>query len=834
MTQPKPFSKLIVPSVVALSALLAPQAGAQQKRPPQAAAAANPADQPLTANQEADSYAIAEQLYAHALSQGGDAASRAAIMNRAAELFGEFVRKYPKNPNRPKAQYLQAICQAEAGDHNASNANLGALANKQKGEYAAAAAYKLGTQAASRNLWDKALGYFRITIRETKRDSLRSDATYRMGRAQLQLGKRKEAEASFRQLQVMQEVSPAIEQASLLSLAQMKTEDGADAEAYPLYIRLLGFEGLDARVRGTATLQAARLASRLGKSEESQRLYGSLSSIAGMEKYRGEAQMETIINHYRNKDYQAVVNMVANGYDLLDDPAKEARRALIVGQAYMELKRYEQASQWFELAERSEPGSPLAADAAYRRIVCAQQMRSTFFFGMAQKYLSTYAQPGSSTAELPCNELVRLMYADRMMLADISEAARQFDALVISRLPETVQADATYKKAWCAAQGDNYDPVPTLDQFISTYKQDSRMPEALVLRGTSLVKQGKLGPALADFDRVLAEFPQSESVPVSCQRAAQACAGKEPAKMVAYYEKLIACGSRVKPAAIAEAHYAIARALDEQDPARAIPHFEEARTINPEHYSALVDLSLVQCYYKLQDAEKLHQALVTLERSNPSSYRGLPATILRWCGWMCSQARKFPAADKYLTDALAREPEEPYTAADGTQKKRPKVEPLVWKTLARVRLELRQYDRGLEAAQFYTSMETQPYRKADGMRDEAQLLIGLGRTEEARKVCEAAIALGIDGPLKSSVFITLGDACYVEKQYADAAKYYGRTANVVNDKELKPQALYKITCALRAAGKEGEAAQYEESRRREFPDWIPSANDSLLMEGSLH
>ena len=585
---------------------------------------------------------------------------------------------------------------------------------------------------------------------------------------------------------------------------------------------------------GTATLQAARLAARLGKVEESQQYYGRLAAISGMEKYRGEAQMETIINLYRNKDYQGIVDIVAKGYAQLDDPAKEARRALIVGQAYMELKHYDSASQWFELAERSEPGSPLAADAAYRRIVCAQQLRSTQFFGLAQKYLSTYTQPGSVTAELPCNELVRLMYADRMMLADIAEAARQFDALIIPRLPETVQADATYKKAWCAAQGDIYDPVPTLDHFISTYKKDPRMPEALVLRGTSLVKQGKLAPALADFDRVIAEFPSADSVPVSCQRAAQACSGKDNAKMVGYYEKLIACGSRVKPAAIAEAHYAIARALYEEDPTRAIPHFEEARTLNPEHYSALVDLSLVQCYYKLQDAEKLHQALITLERSNPSSYRGLPAAILRWCGWMCSQARKYPAADKYLTDALLREPEETYDAPDGTKKARPKAEPLVWKTLARARLELRQYERGLEAARHYTSMETQPYRKADGMRDEAQLLIGLGRTEEARKVCEEAIALGIDGPLKSSVFITLGDAYYVEKQYGEAAKYYGRTANVVNDKELKPQALYKIACALRKGGKEGEAAQYEESLRKEFPAWVPSANDTILMEGRLH
>ncbi len=851
---------LLCPSLLALSAaVLAPTADAQQSRRA-ANNNANSADGPLVANQEVDSYAIAEQLYAHAQTKGMEPSSRTALMNRAAELFGDFVKKYPNNANRAKAQYLQAICQAEAGNYNASNANLGVLANKQHGEYAAAAAYKLGTQAFSRSLWEKALGYFQITLRETKRASLRSDATYRMGRAQLQMGNRQDAEGSFRQILVMQEVQPAISQASLLALAQMKTEDGADAEAYPLYRRLLDTAGMDARVRGTATLQAARLAARLGKAQESQELYQQLATMPGMEKYAGEAQMETILHLYRNKDYEGIVRLVSGGYAQIDDPAMAARRALIVGQANMELKRYDSAAQWFALAEKAQPQTTMAADAGYRRIVCAQQLRSPGFLALAEKYLGTYAQPGSATAELPGNELVRLMYADKLMQAGLSggshegqpaalaeaerkahqehlaQASRQFDALNIDRLPEAVQADAMYKKAWCAAQVDADRPsdglIQTLDAFISRYGNDARMPEALVLRASCRVKRNELGAALGDFERVINEFASSEAFPVACQRAAQACSGKDTAKMVSYYEKLIACGApRVKPTAIAEAHYSIARALYEEEPARAIPHFEEAAKMDAEHYSKLVDLGLVQCYYKLKDADKLLGALRKLEANNPASYQGLPPAILRWCGWMCSQSRKFVDANKYLSDALQREPQETYTAPDGSQKTRAKVEPLVWKTLARVRLELKQYEFGLEPAQHYVSMETQPYRKADGMRDQAQLLIGLGRTEEARRICEEAIALGIDGPLKSSVFISLGDAYYVEKQYSEAAKYYGRTANVVNDKDLKPQALYKIARALRKAGKEGEAAQYEESLRKEFPGWNPSSSDVALMDG---
>lgn len=814
--------------VPAVSTLLLPALGQQT----------GAADGPLVANEEADTYEIANQVYQQARGTQ-DPAARSAAMGRAAALFGTYVRKFPKAANNSRALYLQALCQAESGEQSASNNNLAKLANNTHGEYAAAAAYKLATQAADRQLWDKALGYYAITVRETRREDLRNDALYRQGRSQLQLGKRAEAEASFRSLQKIKGVKPAIAQSALLSIAQMKTEDGQDADAYGLFCQLLDMPGLDGRVKGIATLQAARLAARLGKSRESQDLYNRLTELPGMEKYAAEGQMETVLALYKEKKYREVVSRVGKNYTPLEDKEKEARRALIVGQSHMEIGQYAAAMEWFRMVEETLPGASLAADAGYRRIVCSRQVSNTNLYQLCERYLNTYAVHGSATAALPCIDLVRLMYADQMMLHDAASAARQFEALNIEQLPEAVRADAVYKKAWCAAQGDTYDPLPALDYFIDTFREDARMPDALALRGTVLVKQSRHGQALADFDRVIREFPQAEVIGVCWQRAAQVCATTNPQKMVEYYEGLIKYyqdlvkrGGKDKPAAIAEAHYNIACALYETKPAEAVPHFREARTMNPEQYASLVDLRLVHCYFKMKDADNLRKALVTLQNTNVGTYNALPPAILRWCGWMCFQSRNYVDADKYLSDALVREPREKYTAADNTEQERPKVEPIVWKTLARARLELRRFDAALQPAEFYVAMETQPYRKAEGLRDQAQILIGLNRAEEARKLCEQAIAMGIDGPIKSTLFITLGDAWFADGQFAEAAKYYGRTANVVSDKELKPMALYRIMKALQLCGKSGEAAQYEQNLNAEFPGWVPDAATMLLVENA--
>lgn len=817
-------------AALALGATLVP-AFAQQDTPNEA---------PLVANAEMDSYAIAEQLYAQARHMT-EPISRGQTMGRTAQLFARYVERFPNAANKDKAMYLQAICQSEAGDEAGANQTLGLLANQHKGEYAAAAAYKLANQATERQMWQKAMGYYHVTVRETHKPELRNDAMYRLGRAQLQTGKRKEAESTFRTLQVMQGIDPLILQTSLLSMAQMKTEDGNDAEAYELFCNILGMKTLDDRVRGTATLQAARLAARLGKGDESQKLYGRLTTMKGMEKYSGEAQMESILSLYKSGKYAEVVRRASTQPTSLDDPAKDARRSIIVGQSAMEVRQYEAAAIWFESAERNLPGTPLAADAGYRRMICLQQIRGANFFQQAEKYLSTYANPGTATAALPCVDLVRLMYADRLMVSDTAGAARQFDALNFDNLPEAVRPDAMYKKAWTASQGNVYDPLPTLSRYIETYPADHRMPDALTLRGTFQGKKGRVNEALADYDRVIRDYPDSSSTAVCWQRAAKLCAGRDADKMVHYYKgfirhcaELTKKGQQVKPGALAEAHYNIAGVLADKDPAAAVPHFQEARTMYPEQYASLVDLRLVQCFFKMKDAENLKKSLEVLERSNQASYNALPPAILRWCGWTCFQAHDYLAADKYLSDALTREPREKYTAADGSEQERPKVEPIVWKTLARARLELRLFARGLIAAEHYVSIEKQPYRQAEGMRDQALLLIGLNRGAEARQICEKAIAMGIDGPIKSTLFIALGDAYYIDREYSEAAKYYGRTANIVSDKELKPLALYKITVALKKCGKEGEASQYEQALHAEFPQWTPSANVQYMMDEKNH
>ncbi len=420
------------------------------------------------------------------------------------------------------------------------------------------------------------------------------------------------------------------------------------------------------------------------------------------------------------------------------------------------------------------------------------------------------------------------------MTSNLDEAARQFSVLNLENLPENVRPNAQYHQAWCASKASNsagMDPVTILNQFVETYPEHEKLANALVLRASCLVKTGKLSEGLKDYDEVIKRFPESDLAALSWQSAAQACSdAKRSSQMVSYYKGLIENCPNVKSSALAEAHFNIARSYYQDSPEDSIAHFIQARELDAKRYKPTVDFNLVQCYFKLQKHEELEQALKDLQQSNAKAYADLPAAIFRWCGWVNYQNKEYLKANKYLTASLQQEKEsESYTSEDGQILQRPKVEPIVWKTLAKTRLELGLYQEGLDAARHYVEMETLPYRKAEGIRDEAQLLIGLNRCDEAIALAQEAIEMGVDGPLKSSTFITLGDACYAKHDFTEAAKYYGRTANIVSDKSIKPVALYKIAIALQQAGKNSESEIYRQSLKNEFPDWTPSGSLAKFM-----
>lgn len=792
----------------------------------------------LVANPEEDTFAIAYQLYRQANTMRGDDAGKKAVYSRAAHLFGEFARKFPNSSKLSQANFMKALCQEKAGKIKDSNKTKAQMADAWKAgvdEFVAAAAYHVAGVETSAGRTENAVKYYRVASHSTAKISLKSDALYRLGRNQIKAGKRADAIDSFNEALRVPQVPATVKQACYVALAQLAAEDGRNEDAYGFLQEVLKITPIEPSVEGISTLQLARIAARLGKKKESADYYARLNRISGMEKYNAESHLASLRMLYEAEKYVDVIKYATvNKPEDLEDGEKKARYCFMLGTAYMKTpeaeRARERARKYFQEVERLMPETELAAQAGYYTLAAARSSaRTSDFATLAQTYLQLYAAPDKKTAGAKVNDWARFLYAEYLVMNDPRNAYNHFRQINIGNLPEKLQPEARFKMGWCAHKlhPSDKETFAILDEFITTYPSDPRVPQVLIQRASGYARSNETrSKAFVDYDTVIQQWPRSEHAAMACQSAARLChEAKDNKRMMSYYTRFLELNPS-NPAAKAEANFRIACVLRETSPAEAITYFERASELN-DGYKAPASLYIVQCYFKLEDAENLRQCLSLME---PAQYNVVPSGILRWCGWRCFKSEMYSQAEKYLTDSLRNEPLEEYQDAQGRTATRPRVEPLIWKTLARVRYEIgaEHYADGLVAVEHYLSKETHPHRLAEAMRDKALLLMGLNMPLEARKVCEEAIALGVNGPVQSALYMTLGDTYYVEGDYSEAAKKYGRTANFVADKDIKPQSLYRIISALNRSNRSAEAAQYEKMLKDEFPNWSPSERDSKM------
>lgn len=785
---------------------LAACAAAQENIPD----AAPVADGPLVANPEQDSLDMADMLYKQAQEPQTKTNPQeyARLMDLSLRKYMEFAQRFPNSAQAPLAEYRAAMCLEELGRKADAHGLFLRLTQTGAPALAAASAYRLATDASADGETEKAIQYYQLVIRHTEQNDLKVDAQYRLGRLFLTSGNPEAAATMFCAVIGNPQADAKFVLVSRMGYAALCADTGRLGEAYSEYRKVLDTPGVDDRNRGIAILQAATLATRLKKTAEAKSLYEQLLKDESLKEMAPEARMGLFLGLYNMGKYREILSRYEQQKDM-KEPAKDGqvRLLMLLGQSAYKLKEYHQAEAFFLDAEKAVPYTQEAMQASFYRLLCYNELKQKDLPQRAQNFLNHYAK-AFPTSEL--HDMVRLMAAENLFNTSPADAALFYASIDFDKLPPKMRPDILYKSAWAIAQAGNRGrAAELLTTFINKYPQDSRICEALTLRGDMYAKTKKEAEALQDFDRVIARWPKAESAAAAWQRGAQIYAGRQDmVNMARYYEGLIKNFPKTSPAALAEAHFLLGRAeFDQGDFKSSISHMAEAKTLDPQKYGEQVNVLSVLSYHKLQDVNKLKEALETLQKENPAAVSRVPDVIPAWLGLQAYGMKDLETADKYMTWA---------TQNDQLQN----VKKVIWRNLAKVRLALKKYDRALVASDHFLKNEDQPYRRADGLLDKASILLGLDRYPDARKTAEEALALGVEGPLMASLKIVLGDISYAEKKFDEAAKYYGVTAELfVNDAELKPTALFKAAEALDKAGRKSEASQYRARLRKEFPEW---------------
>ncbi len=774
-------------------------------------------DGPLVANPEQDTMALGDTFYKQAQDPKikADRRQYTRLLELSLARYQEVVERYPRSTNAPMAKYRAAICLLDLQRKDEANILFRDLVENGSASLASAAAYRLASAANAAGLKKDAIQYYRIVVQKTDQPALLVDAQYRMGRLFLSMNEKESAATMFSAIIGNKDADPKFVLAARMGYAALCADSGRLGEAYAEYRKVIDMQKVDASNRGHAILQAANLANRLKKYEEARALYEILVTDKSLKKMASEGQLGLLMELYRTEKYKELLAQYEKHKDLaLTDKGRRVKLQMLLGQTAYKLKEYEKAANFFLETERLVPHTEESMKASFYRLLCYKETNQKDLPQRAQNFLNHYAKayPNSHL-----HDMVRVIAAESLFATSPADAAVFYASIDFDKLPAEMRPNILYKSAWALAQaGNRGEAVILLTKFIEQFPQDKRVCESYVLRGNMNALIRKEAEALQDFDLVINRWPKNESASVAWQRAAQIYAARQDLiNMAKYYEGLIKNFPNASPAALAEAHFLLGRADFERGEYKtAIDHLTEAKTLDAQKYGEQSNLLTVVSYHKLQDYEKLKDSLELLQKEHPEAASRVPDVVPAWLGIQAYGRKDLEDADKYLTWS---------TRNDQLQN----VKKGIWRTLAKVRLALKKYDRALVAADNYLKAEEHPFRRADCMLDKASIQLGLCKYTDARKTAEDALALGVEGRLMALLKIVLGDISFAEKKYDEAAKYYGVTAELfVNDAELKPQAFHKTAEALEKAGRKSEASQYRARLHKEFPDWKPT-NESV-------
>jgi len=228
------------------------------------------------------------------------------------------------------------------------------------------------------------------------------------------------------------------------------------------------------------------------------------------------------------------------------------------------------------------------------------------------------------------------------------------------------------------------------------------------------------------------------------------------------------------------------------------------------------------CHYKLSDDEKLKASVTRLLQDVPD--KPLPAKMLIWLGLQRQRVGDYHSTNQFLS--LASTPEEPLMT-----------ELSIWRQLTKARIYTGYYEDALESIEFVLNEETDDNWIADAHLDKATSLSRLSRAEEAKQVAHKGLELNPKGAIKARLLMIIGDVYMAEKEYETAASHYLNCAQMfIEDKKVKPLAIYKAMQAYEKLGTQEKVDLFKYELDQEFPGWTPpvyaEATKAVVIEPS--
>ncbi len=729
--------------------------------------------------------------------------------SRAADIFSQYLESFPNHPNAEMAWWYLGNSYYQSGRIDEGKRCFSTLLNRYgKGKWAAAAAYTLAADHYNKSEYAFAAPLFERFAANAVKPEERARGNYLAGNCYRLLGRDREAISAFRRV-IDDPAGGLFAAQSKVAFGHLSVKSGKLEEALALFEEVVAAP-TTAKIRGEAALHAALTATKLGKTELSDKYLQLVLRTPGMDDYRPDAQTALMANAFAKKDYREVVEIFRSS-TIKAQGDKEANRLMIAGRAYMRLKSPSEALQLFRDVEKLvNPETDMAFQAAYYRLLCFFQIEGRHLPDQVDAFLQLYrkARPEDSRIHTAMMMKAETLFTNK----ETAAAAKVYSEISASLVSEKNRPGLLYQRGWCLSEaGDAQGAIRSLSEFIAKYPQDPRVSSAVAKRAKAYTESAEPAKALADFDSLTAspDTPEDLASYAWLEAARLRRAESNIPDMIIRYQGLLKNVKDLSDNLQAEANYWIGWGMVKNNSAKdAVTYLEKARALRPDAYAKHAGLLLILGYFASQDPVKLaaeiNLAIVGKYDSD------IPDQAIQWSGMQSYNAGDFSSAAKSL--GLVANPAEP--------RETPKE---VWRYLAKARLETGDAEGALAAANNVLAVEDSQGWKADGLLDRGRALLMLSRDSEARAAADEGAALRPQGRTSAGLRILSGDLNFKAKDYGPAAADYLNVIQFHEDADLKPLAISKFILVLEQQGKTAEAEKFRQQLKTEFPNWKPSA-----------
>ena len=764
---------------------------------------AAPVDPALTLDASNDFFQRAKNLY-DAAQAATDVQNRRDFYQRSAGIFAEYLTSFPNHPNAEMAWWYLGNSYYQSGQIDDGKRCFSTLLNRYgKGKWVAAAAYTLAADHYNKAEYAFAAPMFERYAANAAKPEERPRGNYFAGNCYRLLNRDREAVIAFKKVIDDPDGSLFAPQAKV-ALGHLALNAGKTQEALDLFEEVANSPA-PSKVRGEAALQAALAATKLEKSDLSDRYLALIMRTPGMEDFRVDAQTALMGNHFAKSEYKEVIEIFKSN-TAKSEGEKEAARLMYAARAYMRLKNPTEAMGLFREVEKLvKPESDLAFHASYYRLLCFFQTEGKHVPDQVDAFLQLYrkSRPDDSRIHTALMMKAETLCANK----DLAAAAKVYSEINANAVSEKNRPGLLYQRGWCLAMaGDPQGAIRSFTDFITHYPNDPRVPSALGKRAKAYAEIDDPKKAIADFDRLTAPgSPEDLASFAWLESARLRRAENNIPDMIARYQGLLKNVANLSDNLQAEANYWIGWGMVKNNAGKdAIAYLEKARKLRPDAYRKHAGILLALGYFSAQDTAKL---AAEINLASDGKYASdIPDQVLQWSGMQSFNAGDFKLAAKCLT--LVANPDEPRAT--------PKE---VWRYLAKALLETGDPAGALTAANNVLAVEDNPAWKADGLLDRGRAQLALDKPADARKDADDALALRPQGRTSAGLRILVGD---LEMKASDPKKASAAFLTVVefhDDKDLKPLALWKLIDALEKQGDKPEAEKYRQQLKSEFPDW---------------